>query len=615
MSVSDLTASYVIGEGTFGCAHKPPMLCLDKQRRNKNDISKLMTTVNAIKELREFALIDSADKQKQFYLGKPKSCKPARILSNIQAISRCPSGKFEPIKIDDYSLLVMKYGGQDLEQFGDEVRTWRKTKEHVDAIELFWLEAIRLFYGLKVLHDNDILHHDIKQQNIVYNKATNRVNFIDFGFMEKKSRRIYAAKLSANWLGNKHHWSFPLEAVCWNKDDYMETANSGKSVSAYKAFSDSVANNCEYFFYSTLNFNYNKSERDTAAMRITKGAYKNILEFEPTDDAYEQFVSKSIDTVDTYGLGIALMFLLHRSKHLLDNDFFRKLGDLCMNMLHPRIFLRATSEQLLATYEDILTSSGLLEKHNKHIENHLIANNVTDEMKVAAEIANSTDMLSIPRMAAATAATEIVRECPAGKEFNPLTKRCVNLCKPGYVRNPSFKCVSGKRLAKTIKSSIQSIPKNTSVRSLHSLSLKMTKSMSPQKTKSRSPQKTKSRSPQKTKSRSPQKTKSIPKNINVDSLHSLSLKMTRSMSPQRTRSFPQQMTKSMSPQRTKSFPQQMTKSISPQKTRSLSLKMPKSMSLKKTRSLSTERANFLSPQRTISIPEYTNVESLSRETV
>ena len=612
MSVSDLTASHVIGEGTFGCAHKPPMLCLDKQRRNKNDISKLMTTVNAIKELREFALIDAADKQKQFYLGKPKSCKPARILSNIQAISRCPSGKFEPIKIDDYSLLVMKYGGQDLEQFGDEVRTWRKTKEHVDAIELFWLEAIRLFYGVKVLHDNDILHHDIKQQNIVYNKATNRANFIDFGFMEKKSTRIYASKLSANWLGNKHHWSFPLEAVCWNKDDYMETANSGKSVSAYKAFSDSVANNCGYFFYSTLNFNYNKSERDNAAMRIAKGAYKNVLEFEPTDDAYVQFVSKSIDTVDTYGLGIALMFLLHRSKHLLDNDFFRKLGDLCMNMLHPRIFLRATSEQLLATYEDILTSSGLLEKHNKHIENHLIANNVTDEMKVAAEIANSSDMLSIPRMAAATAATEIVRECPVGKEFNPLTKRCVNLCKPGYVRNPSFKCVSGKRLAKTIKSSIQSIPKNTSVRSLHSLSLKMTKSMSPQKTrsmslkktKSRSPQKTKSRSPQKTKSRSPQKTRSlppqktrslslkktrsIPKNINMDSLDSLSLKMTRSMSPQRTRSFPQQMTRS--------FPQQMTRSMSPQ--------MPRSMS--------PERATFLSPQRTISIPEYTNVGSLDQ---
>jgi serine/threonine protein kinase len=571
MSVSDNMVSHVIGEGTFGCAHKPPMICLDKSRRNKKDISKLMTTVNAMKELREFALIDSVDKKKRFYLGKPSECKPARILSNIQSISKCPSGRFEPMKIDDYSLLVMKYGGQDLEQFGDEVRSWSKTKEHVDAIELFWLEAVRLFYGLKVLHDNDILHHDIKQQNIVYNRLTNRTNFIDFGFMEKKSTRIYDAKMSENWLGNKHHWSFPLESVCWNKNDYMEAANSGKSVSSYKAFSDSVAKNCGYFFYSTLNFNYNNLERDNAAMRIAKGAFKNVLEFEATDDDYDRFVSKSIDTVDTYGLGIALMFLLHRSKHLLDNEFFKKLGDLCMNMLHPRIFLRATPEQLLATYEDILTSSGLLEKHNKHIENHLIANNVSNEMKVAEAIANSTTRLSIPSTAATTAATEIVRDCPTGKEFNPLTKRCVNLCKPGYVRNPSFKCVSNKRLSKTIKSSIQSIPKNTSVRSLHSLSLKMTKSMSPQKTKSRSPQKTKSRSPQKTKSLSLKKTTS------------LSLKMPKSMSPQTTTSLSLKMPKSMSPQTTTS----------------LSLKMPKSMSLKKTKSLSPQRTKSVSSQRTI----------------
>ena len=72
---------------------------------------------------------------------------------------KCPSGRFEPERIDDYSLLVMKYGvGQDLEQFGEEVATWTKTQEHVDAIELFWLEVVRLFYGLKVLHDNNVVH-------------------------------------------------------------------------------------------------------------------------------------------------------------------------------------------------------------------------------------------------------------------------------------------------------------------------------------------------------------------------------------------------------------------------------------------------------------------------
>ena len=451
MSVFDVDKpSDVIGEGTYGCAHRPPMKCQNEPPRNKNDISKLMTSANAAKELKEFALIDAADKRKQFYLGKPSKCAPDRILSNIRSISKCPSGKFDPVKIDDYSLLVMAYGGQDLEQFGEEVRTWTKTKENVDAIELFWLEAVRLFYGLKVLHDNNVVHHDLKPQNIVYDKVTKRANLIDFGFMEKKSTRIYAAKISASWLGNKHHWSFPLEAVYWNKDTYMMAARRGKTQKAYKEFADSVAQNCRYFFISTLPVRFKKMMYNNAIKTMTAGAFQNVLGFEPTDEAYDRFIDKSIDTVDSYGLGIALIFLLQRSKHLLSDEFYRNLTDIIVDMLSPGVFLRSTPEQLLAKYEDVLTTSGLLEKHNKHIENHLIADKVSAEMKVAAEIADSTAPAVVIDHAVADAAmhnTEIVRDCPVGKEFNPLTKRCVNVCKTGQVRDPAFKCVKPTGLA------------------------------------------------------------------------------------------------------------------------------------------------------------------------
>ena len=434
----------VIGEGTFGCAHKPSMMCRDKTHRNANEISKLMTSVNAIKELKEFALIDAADKEKQFYLGKPRKCEVARILSNIRSIRNCPSGRFEPEKIDNYSLLVMNYGGKDLDIFGEEVATWTKTKEHVDAIELFWLEVVRLFYGLKVLHDNNVLHHDIKQQNIVYDQATNRVNLIDFGFMEKKSTRIYASKIEANWLGNKHHWSFPLEAVYWNKDIYMLAASArGKSKKAYREFAESVADNCGYFFTSVIHFNANKSKIDKVAAVGTKNAFGNVLEFEPTDESYNRFIDKSIDSVDTYGLGIALMFVLHRSKHLLSAEFYKNVMNIGVNMLEGRVFLRSTPDQLLAQYEDLLTNSGLLEKHNKHIENHLIANGVSREMKVAEEIADNSSFV-VPL--AVTENIEIVRDCPAGKEFNPLSKRCVKVCGPGRVRNPNFRCVKDRPL-------------------------------------------------------------------------------------------------------------------------------------------------------------------------
>ena len=39
----------VIGEGTFGCAHKPSMMCRDKTRRNENEISKLNDLIERLK--------------------------------------------------------------------------------------------------------------------------------------------------------------------------------------------------------------------------------------------------------------------------------------------------------------------------------------------------------------------------------------------------------------------------------------------------------------------------------------------------------------------------------------------------------------------------------------
>ena len=42
------------------------------------------------------------------------------------------------------------------------------------------------------------------------------------------------------------------------------------------------------------------------------------------------------------------------------------------------------------------------------------------------------------------------KECPEGKEINPVTKRCVNVCKDGQVRNPETgKCVASTKKTKT----------------------------------------------------------------------------------------------------------------------------------------------------------------------
>jgi serine/threonine protein kinase len=449
MSVDDIESD-VIGEGTYGCVHRPPMKCKNKTRKNSiSSISKLMTDSNARNELREFKLISSADKKKQLYLGKPSKCKADRILSNIQSISKC-SGRFNPKMIDDYSLLLMKYGGQDLEQFGNEVYTWTKTNENVDKIELFWLECVRLFYGLKVFQENGIVHHDLKQQNIVYNQNTTRINFIDFGFMTKKNTILDLAEQSKYWLGDKNHWSFPLENVYWNKRNYLAaiTDVNTDTTETYTSFAELVVKYCGYFFTSILPVNADNTKYDILTQRATIASFENVIEFEK--DEYGDFIDKSVDTIDSYGVGIALTYVLIRSKHLLSTEFGKRLRDFfIIDMINPKIFIRLTPDQLLAKYEDILTNSGFLEKHKLQIQNHLIENKLSKRSKIVSTL-NSRGFLIKPPGFSSTE-IEIVRDCPDEKEFNPLTKRCIKVCKPRYVRNPNFKCVLDKLQPKTRK--------------------------------------------------------------------------------------------------------------------------------------------------------------------
>jgi serine/threonine protein kinase len=436
------------------------MKCNNKTRRNKDDVSKLMTDSNAKKELTEFNIIGLADKNKKVYLGKPSKCKVDKILSNIQSISQC-SRRFKGEDIDNYSLLMMKYGGQNLEQFGDEVVTWVKTVRNRSRIELFWLECVRLFYGLKLFCDNDIVHHDLKHQNIVYDEHTNRINFIDFGFMTKKSKVISAAKNSRYDLGIKHHWSFPMENIYWNKFTYLlacdkisrnNVKQSGAAnvdqMDMYKEYTSSLTQSCGYFFTSIFPIKTSITTHYKLINKIALASFENVIEFEKDD--YDRFINKTIDTVDTYGLGFALLYVLNRSKHLLPMMFSAMLYDLfTIDMINPRVFLRQTPDQLLAKYEHILTTSGFLEKHKKHIENHLLVNKISPEMRIMNEIAD--EPIDISHMDFSNKNIELVKNCPEGKEFNSLTKRCIKVCKPGYDRNPAFKCVRNKTPPPTLK--------------------------------------------------------------------------------------------------------------------------------------------------------------------
>ena len=228
-------SSKVVGEGTYGCVHNPPLNCKgNPQRPTGNKVTKLMKKEEAVNELKEYDVLSNVDPHNEYYLGTPESCKVDNNVYNQQSAVKCRRLKAADPKIirnlSEYTLLIMENGGDNLEIFSEKILKEGNTPNLAEKIERFWLEAHRLLMGVKRFLDHGIIHHDLKPQNIVYNEETGRINFIDFGLIQRKQTVIDEAA-DSEYDFDKYHWSYPLEFKFLNLDSYNKNAKFSDGVS------------------------------------------------------------------------------------------------------------------------------------------------------------------------------------------------------------------------------------------------------------------------------------------------------------------------------------------------------------------------------------------------
>lgn len=447
--------SHVIGEGTYGCVHKPSLTCKKKRVNYDNKISKVMKTKEAVIELNEYKNIAKVDEDEQFYLGTPTKCKLDINERNVYSMEKCKnSGDFFE-NIEKMSLLVMEDGGKTIEEFADKMQKMEATKENKAKIERFWIEAHRILRGLKVFLDNGIVHHDLKPQNIVYNEHTNRLNFIDFGLMTSKEHIIKKTRKSDYYMA-KYHWSYPFEIRFMNKKKYMNFAKQSEKekqqyyydiISGFRAEEDvSSANSMRTFFYFISKPHMTHGEHEILMTIFFEDFYKMLVHELNDKENYSVFVDKCINTIDIYGTGIALMYVLSRSLHLMSREMIGELSELFYHMVTPDINKRYDIEMVLTRYEMILKNAGILDKYNLHFENHEIMDGVSIPQGISHAIQSvKRSDLSITKQERDLVVLTDITPCPAGKEYKKATRRCVKICKDGFERNTDFKCVKNMK--------------------------------------------------------------------------------------------------------------------------------------------------------------------------
>jgi len=288
-------------------------------------------------ELKEYKLIDKVDPSADFYLGKPNKCLVEEGSINKNALTKCKNLlENDPqlnIHLSRYALLLMKDGGQNLEVFADKMSSLHKTPQNKKQMEDFWIEAHRILLGLKLFADNGIIHHDMKHQNIVYNPKTKRINFIDFGLMTTRKDIIKKATAS-NFRLALFHWSYPFEYKFINKNEYTEYAKKSTSekskwfmnlIISITIDPDEKITEAFRTLYSTIYYNKPywpiREGKDFSSDYFLQQYSKTMAhQVKPGEENYKKFYEKSIDTIDSYGVGMGFLYVLKKTFHLIDSS-------------------------------------------------------------------------------------------------------------------------------------------------------------------------------------------------------------------------------------------------------------------------------------------------------
>ena len=353
--------SKVIGEGAYGCVHKPSLKCKDsKIISDYNDkISKIMKDEHAQTEMLEYVGINKIDPDNKYHI-KPEKCSPDYTYQMKESVMKCKSGKDIIKEKEKYKLIVMKYGGPDLKQFfKNPIDDTPKNRERISD---FWIEVVDLFKAVQLFIKNGMIHHDLKPENIVYDENKHSVKIIDFGLLQKKDNIIKESKDSDYWL-SQFHFNFPPELFYYNKDRWDKTHEEEEE--DLNETRDSTEKRIELFFNSKSREEYLSSvdnfityvKSEDLHPQLEDSIKEDFLDFVEGKNKrmnHDTLLKESIDTIDVYGLGLSLMYVLTRVNELMKPTIIKKLHELFMEMVQPDIRFRINIDSALRKYEGII---------------------------------------------------------------------------------------------------------------------------------------------------------------------------------------------------------------------------------------------------------------------
>jgi serine/threonine protein kinase len=316
----------VLGNGTYGCVYYPALLCKDKKlsQKHEKDAMKLMRTTNWT-EIEISRTVSRIDPNGHYFL--PLQGDSCEIDATENLVTSCPPYQ-NSLHKDQFKGYFLPYGGLTLQ-------SKFKGNEKVKVYQ-FWMWLSYLIGSLKILQSAEIVHFDIKSNNIVIASDGNP-RLIDFGlsfytnditFMEYYSiQPLFVSAFVIAFKGDtiaKLYEDYEYLAQFFDKD-YVKSSPNDPILSTYNQIKKTLGNVNEIL----------KLKYDEQVKAIQENSY------------VREVIKPNLEKIDLY------MLILAFNNHFgtLKADFMKKdpnLTAMIANLINQNLNIDLTKQWTLA---------------------------------------------------------------------------------------------------------------------------------------------------------------------------------------------------------------------------------------------------------------------------
>jgi serine/threonine protein kinase len=356
----------VLGQGTFGCAITPPVVCNDVPY-DPNSVSKIMRKRDATSEMKEFKIIKKVDPKQEFTIGMPKLCKKIQPIidqsyETREDITKECNVSYGTSNVKNFYAIIMKNGGVSIEDMNRrELARNMKTSNRNDIL----LGLRRLFVGLVRMKEARYSHADIKPDNVLYNPVTHQFNIIDFGLMRPYHKNFYTTH---PYIFYPYETRLDVPAI--HRHIYRNSDSIQKIEKIIRKYGIPDEHDSRYsVYYKEKYLPFIFSDRIS---QMLAAYYFEIAKNAKNQSEFIQIIRRNhIEKFDVYSMGVTLFRFWGKAFGKYNktpitptdkNSLKSKLYDLFSVMCLHNADIRVSAEDALAMYDNILKEFDIKER-------------------------------------------------------------------------------------------------------------------------------------------------------------------------------------------------------------------------------------------------------------